>query len=58
MRAVRWVLVSPSEPQLLGTLQMEFLVCNDIGTSEHVLSTKLEEYFGVLWAELSIWAAQ
>jgi hypothetical protein len=48
----------PSEPQLLGTLQMEFLVCNDIGTSEHVLSTKLEEYFGVLWAELSIWAAQ
>jgi len=33
-------------------------VCNDIGTSEHVLSTKLEGYFGVLWAELSIWAAQ
>ena len=25
---------------------MEFLVCNDIGTSEHVLSTKLEGYFG------------
>ena len=46
MRAVQWVLVSPSEPQLLGTLQMEFLVCNDIGTSEHVLSTKLEGYFG------------
>jgi hypothetical protein len=47
-----------SELQLSGTLQMEFLVCNDIGTSEHVLSTKLEGYFGVLWAELSIWAAQ
>ena len=47
-----------SEPQLSGTLQMEFLVCNDIGTSEHALSTKLDGYFGVLWAELSIWAAQ
>jgi len=48
----------PSEPQLLGTLQMEFLVYNDIWTSGHVLSSKLEGYFGVLWAELSIWAAQ
>jgi len=37
---------------------MEFLVCNDIATSEHDLSTKLEGYFGVLWAELSIWAVQ
>jgi hypothetical protein len=37
---------------------MKFLVCNDIGTSGHVFSTKLEGYFGVLWAELSIWAAQ
>ena len=37
---------------------MEFLVCNDIGTSEHVVSTKLEGHFGVLWAELTIWAAQ
>jgi hypothetical protein len=50
--------IPPSEPQLSGTLQMEYLVCNDIGTSEHVLSTKLEGYFGVLWAKLSIWAAQ
>jgi len=33
-------------------------LCNDIGTSEHVLSTQLEGYFGGLWAELSIWAAQ
>jgi hypothetical protein len=33
-------LYPPSELQLLGTLQMEFLVCNDIGTSEHVLSWK------------------
>jgi hypothetical protein len=37
---------------------MEFLVCNDIGTPEHVLSTKLEGYFGALWVELSIWAVQ
>ena len=48
----------PSAPQLSGPLQIEFLACNDIGTSEHVLSTKLERYSGVLWAELSIWAAQ
>jgi len=48
----------PSESQLSDTLQMEFLVRNDIRTSEHVLSTKLEGYFGVLWAELSIWAVQ
>ena len=33
-------------------------LCNDIWTSGHVLSTKLKDYFGVLWAELSIWAAQ
>jgi hypothetical protein len=32
----------PSEPQLSDTLQMEFFGCNDIGTSEHDLSTKLE----------------
>jgi len=44
----------PSEPQLSGTLQVECPVCNDIRTSEHVLSTKLEGYFGVL----SIWAVQ
>jgi hypothetical protein len=50
--------IPSSELQISGTLQMEFFVCNDIGTSEHVLSTKLEEYFGVLWTELSIWAAQ
>ena len=37
---------------------MEFLMCNDFCTSEHVVSTKLEGYFGMLWAELSIWAAQ
>jgi hypothetical protein len=36
---------------------MEFLVGDDIGTSELVLSTKLEGYSVLLWAELSIWAA-
>jgi len=50
--------IPSSKPQLSGTLQMEFLVYNDIGTSGRMLSTKLEGYFGVLWAELSIWAAQ
>jgi hypothetical protein len=58
MRAVWWVFVSPPKPQLSGILQMEFLVCNDIGAAAHVLKTRLEGYFGVLWAELSIWAAQ
>jgi len=33
---------------------METLVCNNIGSLVHVLSTKFEGYFGVLWAELSI----
>ena len=37
---------------------MEFLVYNDIGTSDHVLSTKLDGYFWVLLVELSIWAVQ
>jgi hypothetical protein len=46
--------IPPLSLNSLGTLQMEFLVCNDIWTSEHILSTKLEGYFGVLWAELSI----
>jgi len=50
--------IPPLSLNSLGTLQMEFLVCNDIWTSRHILSTKLEGYFGVLWAELSIWAAQ
>ena len=50
--------IPSSEPQLSGTLQMEFFVCNDIGISGHALSAKLVRYFGVLWAELSIWAAQ
>ena len=36
---------------------MKFLVCNDIGALEQVLSTKVEQCFGVLWAELSIWVA-
>jgi hypothetical protein len=50
--------IPPSESQLWGTLQMKFLVCNDIETSEHVLSMKLEGYYGVFSVELSIWAAQ
>jgi hypothetical protein len=48
--------IPSSEPQLSSILQMEFLLCNDIRTSGHILSTELEGYFGVLWAELSIWA--
>jgi len=38
----------PSESQLSGILQMQFLVCNDIGTSVYVFSTKLVGSFEVI----------
>jgi hypothetical protein len=54
MIVVGWVLVSPPLSLNSQAHCRWNSLCNDIKTSEHILSTDLGGYFGVLWAELSI----